>query len=122
VVYLICIYTGRVNLKEGKSEHGRDPLYRYRRAGAPNAGPAEHAGIEVAKRFRAAVERTYEELAYAPRIGSAQKLREGRHAGIRLWPVRDFGNYWIACHPHRVGVAIERLFHAKQDYSRVFGK
>jgi len=33
--------------------------------------------------------------------------------------VRDFGNYWIAYHPHRDGVAIERLFHAKQDYARI---
>jgi plasmid stabilization system protein ParE len=80
---------------------------------------AEHASLDVARRFRNAVERTYEDLARTPEMGSAYKLRESRHAGIRLWPVRDFGNYWIAYRPHRLGVAIERLFHAKQDYSRI---
>lgn len=50
-----------------------------------------------------------------------RKLREGRYAGIRMWPVRDFGNYWIAYFPRRDGVAVERLFHAKQDYARVLG-
>jgi hypothetical protein len=54
-----------------------------------------------------------------PEMGAARKLREGRHAGIRLWPVRDFANYWIAYRPHVAGVAIERLFHAKQDYVRI---
>jgi plasmid stabilization system protein ParE len=78
---------------------------------------AEHASLEVAKRFRAAVERTYSELSRMPEMGSPRQLREGRHAGIRLWPVRGFRNYWIAYYPHRDGVAIERLFHAKQDYA-----
>jgi len=82
---------------------------------------AEHASLDVAQRFRKAVEGTYEDLARMPEMGFARKLREGRHSGIRLWPVRDFGNYWIAYHPHRAGVAIERLFHAKQDYTRILG-
>ena len=80
---------------------------------------AEHGSLEVAKRFRDAVERTYAELARMPEMGSPRQLRGGSHAGIRLWPVRDFRNYWIAYYPHRSGVAIERLFHAKQDYARV---
>jgi plasmid stabilization system protein ParE len=80
---------------------------------------AEHASLDVARRFRKAVERTYEDLARMPGMGSAHKLRGGRRAGIRLWPVRGFGNYWIAYNPHRAGVAIERLFHAKQDYARI---
>ena len=78
---------------------------------------AEHANLEVAKRFRAAVERTYSELSRMPEMSSPRQLREGRHTGIRLWPVRGFRNYWIAYYPHRYGVAIERLFHAKQDYA-----
>ena len=54
-----------------------------------------------------------------PEMDSPRQLRKGRHAGIRLWPVRDFRNYWIAYYPRRDDVAIERLFHAKQDYARV---
>lgn len=80
---------------------------------------AEHAGLDVARRFRVAVEDTYKDLARMPGMGSPRTLRDGRYAGIRIWPVRDFGNYWIAYFPRRDGVAIERLFHAKQDFARV---
>ena len=80
---------------------------------------AEHASPDVAKRFRDAVERTYADLARMPAMGVPHKLPKGRHAGIRLWRVTDFNNYWIAYYPRRDGVAIERLFHAKQDYTRV---
>jgi toxin ParE1/3/4 len=80
---------------------------------------AENASLDVAKRFRRSVQQTYEDLASMPEIGSAQRLREGRHAGIRLWPVQDFGNYLIAYKTDGRRIAIERLFHAKQDYMRV---
>jgi len=79
----------------------------------------EHAGPDVAARFRLAVQQTYQDLARMPEMGSLRKFPDGRHAGIRLWPVRGFKNYWIAYYPHRDGVAIERLFHAKQDYERI---
>ena len=42
----------------------------------------------------------------------------GKHTGVRLWRVRNFDSYIIAYVPHRVGVAIERLVHAKQDYQQ----
>ncbi len=80
---------------------------------------AENASLEVAKRFRVAVELTYNDLALMPEMGSPRRFPEGKHAGIRLWRVRDFDSYWIAYFPRRDGVAIERLFHAKQDYSRI---
>jgi plasmid stabilization system protein ParE len=80
---------------------------------------AENASLEVAKRFRIAVESTYAELTEMPGIGAPGKVRQGKHAGVRIWPVRDFEDYLIAYRPHRGGVAIERLVHAKQDYQRV---
>ena len=52
-------------------------------------------------------------------MGSPGRVRQGKHAGVRLWRVRDFENYLIAYRAHPVGVAVERLFHAKQDYRRV---
>ena len=80
---------------------------------------AENAGLDVAKRFRIAVEKTYAELAETPGMGTPGKVRQGKHAGVRLWRVRDFEQYLIAYRPNRSGVAIERLVHAKQDYERV---
>ena len=79
----------------------------------------EQAGWTTAQRFREAIERTYLELADMPGMGAPGKIRHGKHTGVRLWRVHDFEEYIIAYRPHRVGVAIERLVHAKQDYQRV---
>jgi plasmid stabilization system protein ParE len=54
-----------------------------------------------------------------PEMGSQRALPNGKHKGIRLWPVRGFGNYWIAYYAQAGGVAVERLFHSKQDYQRI---
>ena len=42
-----------------------------------------------------------------------------KHAGVRIWRIREFEEYLIAYQPRRGGVAIERLIHAKQDYRRI---
>ena len=78
-----------------------------------------NAGLDTARRFREAVERTYTELARMPKMGVPGKTGEGKHSGVRLWRVRRFKAYLIAYRPNREGVAIERLIHAKQDYQRV---
>lgn len=80
---------------------------------------AENASLETATRFRQSVESTYAELAKMPRVGTPGKVRRGKHAGVRIWRVRDFEEYLIAYRPYRAGVAIERLIHAKTDYQRV---
>ena len=80
---------------------------------------AEKTGLETAKRFRAAVEATYDELARMPGIGSPGKVQQGKHAGVRLWRVRDFENYLIAYRVHPRGVAIERLFHLRANGTTV---
>jgi len=80
---------------------------------------AENAGVEVAKRFRQAVESAYSQLARMPRLGAPAKLRRKKHSGIRIWRIREFEQYLIAYKPRRGGVGIERLIHAKQDYQRV---
>jgi toxin ParE1/3/4 len=79
----------------------------------------EHAGFDVAARFLGAVEKTYADLAQMPGMGSPAKVTQGTHAGVRLWPIRGFGNYLVAYRSHGGDVAIERLLHAKQDYQRV---
>jgi plasmid stabilization system protein ParE len=77
---------------------------------------AEHAGLDLAKRFRESVEATYSALAKMPRMGAPFKVRHSKHAGVRLWRVREFEDYLIAYRPTRGGVRIERLVHAKQNY------
>jgi hypothetical protein len=64
-------------------------------------------------------EEAYTALAEMRGMGSPGKVRQGRHADLRIWPIRDFSSYLVAYRPHKVGVAIERLIHARQDYQRV---
>ena len=80
---------------------------------------AENAGLETAKRFRAAVESTYAQLAGMPGMGAPAKVLQGKHSGVRIWRVRDFEDYLIAYRPHRAGVAIQRLVHGRRDYRRI---
>src|SRR5687767_2958652 len=79
---------------------------------------AEHAGINVAQRFLEAAERSLLELARMPRMGTL-KLPEGKFAGVRMWRVESFGSFLIFYRVLSDGIAIERVFHAGQDYQRV---
>jgi len=80
---------------------------------------AENGSVETARRFRTAVETTYQDLAGMPGMGVPGKIPSERHRDVRLWRVRGFPAYLIAYREHKDGVAIERLIHAKQDYFRV---
>lgn len=48
---------------------------------------AENASIDTAKRFRESVQKTYAELAEMPGMGTPGKVRQGQHAGVRIWRV-----------------------------------
>lgn len=80
---------------------------------------AEKFGLDLAGKFRQAVETTYSELAEHPSMGVSTKIRRGKYKGVRIWRIRGFEEYLIAYRPRRGGVGIERLIHAKQDYRRV---
>src|SRR5713101_3497914 len=79
---------------------------------------AEEAGIEVARHFLKSAEKSFHDLAEMPRMGPL-KVHEGKFAGLRMWRVAGFDNFLIFYRPLKDGVAIERVFHAKQDYQRV---
>ena len=79
---------------------------------------AEEAGLEVARRFLKSAEKSFQDLAEMPGMGPL-KVHEGKFAGVRMWRVAGFENFLIFYRPLKDGVAIERVFHAKQDYQRV---
>ena len=81
----------------------------------------EHAGQATAERFLQAAERTFGDLATTPLLGTPDKVRQGRFAGVRLWRVRGFESYLIFYRPLPDGVQIERVIHASQDYQRIVG-
>jgi plasmid stabilization system protein ParE len=79
----------------------------------------ETTGLDVAKRFREAIESAHAQLAETPRMGAPAKVRQRKHSDIRIWRVREFEEHLIAYKPRRGGVGIERIIHAKQDYRRI---
>jgi toxin ParE1/3/4 len=79
---------------------------------------AEEANFEVARRFLQAADKSFQDLAAMPRMGPL-KVHQGNFAGMRMWRVAGFENLLIFYRPLKDGVAIERVFHAKQDYGRV---
>jgi toxin ParE1/3/4 len=82
---------------------------------------AEHASLETAKKFRRSVAATYVKLAQNPRIGAPRPSTQLPQADLRIFPVPGFANFLIAYAPTPGGITIYRLFHAKQDFHRVFG-
>lgn len=81
----------------------------------------EHSSVESAERFLGSVRASLTELSTMPNIGIPSKVRQGKYAGVRLWPVRDFHRYLIAYRPLSDGIIVERVIHAAQDYQRVLG-
>jgi len=80
---------------------------------------AENATLKIARSFKDAAHDTFVALSEAPEMGAPHKIRQGKFAGIRLWRVNGFERYLIAYRPIKEGVAIERVFHAAQDYRRI---
>ena len=83
------------------------------------ANLGERAGLDVAERFIQAAQASFKDLARFPEMGAPDKVRRGKYRGVRLWSIKGFPKYLIAYRPESNGVAIERVFHAAQDYQRV---
>jgi len=82
---------------------------------------AESASMEVAERFLVAAEQACKNLAQMPEIGIPGKVKRGKYAGVRIWPVASFDKYLIVYRPILGGVQVERVVHSSQDYRRVLG-
>ena len=78
----------------------------------------ETAGVETARRFRAAATQTFSELAEFPLQGAPGKVRLPEFRDIRMWRVRGFEMYLIFYFPRPDGIAVERVIHAARDYRR----
>ncbi len=79
---------------------------------------AEQAGVDLARRFLRSADQAFRDLAAMPNMGPF-KVREGKFAGVRMWRVPGFEDILIFYRPLRDGVAIERVFHARQDYQHI---
>jgi plasmid stabilization system protein ParE len=82
----------------------------------------ENGGLDLAKRFRDAVQHSYGRLSQMPQIGAPGRVLSGKYTGVRIWPVHGFENYLIAYKLRSPEtVVVLRVVHAKQDYIRVLG-
>jgi toxin ParE1/3/4 len=77
---------------------------------------AEHAGIETAERFLSSVDKSFEDLARHPGMGTALSVHDPKLTGLRKWRVDGFEKL-----PRPGGVSIVRVLHAAQDWWGLLG-
>jgi toxin ParE1/3/4 len=77
---------------------------------------AENAGLDIADRFLANAEITFNFLAEQPMLGVALALRCSELTGLRKWHVKDFEDVLIFYQPRPNGVAIVRVLHGTRDW------
>ena len=83
---------------------------------------AEESGNDdLAFRFLAAAETSFDRLAAMPAIGVAREFLDPVLAEVRMWRIGGFDNYLIFYRPGELGIEIIRVLHAKRDIDSLFG-
>lgn len=82
---------------------------------------AENVDPEIAERFLAMAEASFNDLTGQPMIGVPLTLRHPDLAGLRKWRVNDFDNFLIFYLPRPDGVSIVRVLHAARDWWSLLG-
>ena len=75
----------------------------------------EQAGPEVADRFLAAVQDTFETLAAMPRMGTLCGFQRPAARRLRRWAVKGFENWLVFYQPKRRGIEVVHLIHGARD-------
>ena len=82
---------------------------------------AEESGNnDVAFRFIAAAEASFEHLAATPAMGVAKEYLDPVLTGVRMLRIAGFDNYLIFYRPAENGIEIIRVLHAKRDIDSLF--
>ena len=76
---------------------------------------------DVAFKFLAAAEASFEQLAAMPEMGVAREYFDPALAGVRMLRIAGFDNYLIFYCPTENGIDIIRVLHAKRDIDALFG-
>jgi toxin ParE1/3/4 len=77
---------------------------------------AEPADMEVAERFLGQVDKSFQDLARFPEMGSPAVSSRPELIGLRKWSVAGFEKFLIFYVPSPRGVSIVRVIHASQDW------
>ena len=76
--------------------------------------------LDIAERFRTAVDRTFGLLIRFPKIDARRISANARLNELRMWQIADFPDYLIFYQPEDNVIRIVRVLHASQDQSRRF--
>ena len=82
---------------------------------------AEEAGLDVAERFLANAEASFNDLAQQPKMGAPLTLKPPDLANVRKWRIKGFDNHLVFYEPRPDGVSIVRILHATRDWWQLLG-
>ena len=82
----------------------------------------EHASVEVAERYFAAVDETCALLVKQPNSGTRYESGIAPLAGMRRFPVRGFHNHLIFYLPRPGGIDVIRVLHSARDIDNIFAE
>lgn len=81
----------------------------------------QQAGEELAERFLASAEKSFNQIALNPLIGSAVELKNKKLMGIRKWRVESFENTLIFYIPDKGSISVVRVLYTAQDWWKLIG-
>ncbi len=76
---------------------------------------AEHASVEEARRFLAAVDAALQLLVGMPKMGSQWHSPVPRLRDVRRWIPQGYRNYLLLYRPTRTGIELLHVYHSKRD-------
>lgn len=76
--------------------------------------------LESAERFLDAVESTFELLAKMSELGTICHFRSKEVAGLRIWPIRGFGNHIVFYRVFENEIEVVRVIHGSRDVENLF--
>ena len=80
----------------------------------------EQAGVELARRYLAAIDTTCLQLLKNPGIGMPYDSGIARLDGLRRVPVKGFEKYLVFYLPRHNGVDVVRVLHGARDIDSLF--
>ena len=83
---------------------------------------AEQGSLAVAKRYEAAVQKTFKRLQNHPYLGAVYHSATPRLEGMRHMPVSGFRTYQIFYLPQEDGISIIRVLHGARDIEAIIAE
>lgn len=80
---------------------------------------ARQGSMDVALRFLAATDETFQQLLDSPHLGSTTSYHAAESLGLRVWRVRGFSKYLIFYRSDANGIEIVRVLHSARDVDRI---